>query len=79
VRKPVFIMGATRRARHHEPMSAAAVTTPLIYIDCDIPEGMTLSAWRRDRNERGLSMAPMSGVLRRVRRARRARRRSESQ
>ena len=23
------------------------MTTPLLYIDCDIPDGMTLHEWRR--------------------------------
>ncbi len=25
-------------------------TTTLIYVDCDIPDGMTLVEWRRDRD-----------------------------
>ena len=24
-----------------------AMTPPLLYIDCDVPEGMTLHEWRR--------------------------------
>jgi hypothetical protein len=27
-------------------MSSAAAT-PLIYVECDVPDGMTLSEWRR--------------------------------
>lgn len=57
-------------------MSAAAPSlSPLVYVDCDIPAGMTIRAWRESREPLDASLSPMSGVLRRVRRARRARRR----
>ena len=55
-------------------MSAAALTTPMIYIDCDVPEGQTLRDWRRARESAHPVVTPMSSVLRRVRRTRRARR-----
>lgn len=55
-------------------MSAAALTTPMIYVDCDVPEGQTLSDWRRARDAAHPTITPMSSVLRRVRRTRRARR-----
>ncbi|MEP6953289.1 MAG: hypothetical protein ABI950_04400 [Solirubrobacteraceae bacterium] len=55
-------------------MSAAALTTPMIYIDCDVPEGQTLRDWRRARKAAHPVGTPMSSVLRRVRRTRRARR-----
>ena len=54
-------------------MSAAALTTPMIYIDCDVPEGQTLRDWRRAREAAHPLVTPMSSVLRRVRRSRRAR------
>lgn len=59
-------------------MSTAAATfsSPLIYVECDIPEGMTLRSWRASHT--AATVTPMSGVLRRVRRARRARRRHAS-
>jgi hypothetical protein len=59
-------------------MSAHAATfSPFNYIECDIPEGMTLGSWRAARDERDAGMSPMSGVLRRMRRVRRARQRRE--
>ena len=54
-------------------MSAEALTTPMMYIDCDVPEGQTLRDWRRARDAAHPVMTPMSSVLRRVRRSRRAR------
>jgi hypothetical protein len=30
-------------------MPAAASSPPLVYVECDVPEGMTLDAWRRAR------------------------------
>jgi hypothetical protein len=56
--------------------SVALPATPLIYIECDIPAGMTVDAWRASRRTAGAEVSAMSGVLRRVRRARRARRRN---
>jgi hypothetical protein len=32
---------------------AWAAATPMVYVDCDIPDGMTLAEWRRRRHERG--------------------------
>jgi hypothetical protein len=60
-------------------MSSAAVSlSPVIYVECDVPAGMTLSEWRRRReHSRGEQVTWMSGVLRRVRRVRRARQRNE--
>lgn len=54
-------------------MSAAALTTPMIYIDCDVPEGQTLRDWRRARESAHPVLTPMSSVIRRVRRSRRTR------
>jgi hypothetical protein len=45
-----------------------------VYVDCDIPAGMTIRAWRASRQP-GDNVSRMSGVLRRIRRVRRARRR----
>ena len=28
-----------------------AAATPMVYMDCDIPDGMTLAEWRRNRRE----------------------------
>jgi hypothetical protein len=58
--------------------SAALPATPLIYIECDIPAGMTVDAWRASRRTPGAEVRAMSGVLRRLRRARRARRRNDA-
>jgi hypothetical protein len=30
---------------------AWAAATPMVYVDCDIPDGMTLTEWRRRRHE----------------------------
>ena len=30
---------------------AWAAATPMVYVDCDIPDGMTLAEWRRRRHE----------------------------
>jgi hypothetical protein len=61
-------------------MSSAALSlSPVIYVECDVPAGMTLTEWRRRRNESGGERVTwMSGVLRRVRRVRRARRHNEA-
>jgi hypothetical protein len=57
-------------------VSSLAAST-VLYIECDVPAGMTLREWRAERagatSQAGF--APMSGVLRRLRRVRRARRR----
>jgi hypothetical protein len=54
-------------------MSAAALSTPMIYVDCDVPAGQTLRDWRRGRDAAHPTVTPMSSVLRKVRRTRRAR------
>jgi hypothetical protein len=54
--------------------TAPSSLSPLVYIECDIPAGMTINAWRASRQPMDERVSPMSGVLRRVRRARRARR-----
>ena len=48
--------------------------SPLVYIECDIPPGMTMREWRTRRQPIDAGVSPMSSVVRRVRRARRARR-----
>ena len=30
---------------------AGPSATPMVYVDCDIPDGMTLAEWRRRRHE----------------------------
>jgi hypothetical protein len=42
--------------------SAALPAAPLVYVDCDIPEGLTINEWRRIRRE------PRSRAARRLRR-----------
>jgi hypothetical protein len=66
-------MGARIEASDAASMSSAALTTPMIYIDCDVPEGQTLRDWRRAREAAHPVVTPMSSVLRRVRRTRRLR------
>jgi hypothetical protein len=55
--------------------TAASSISPLVYIECDIPAGMTVQAWRASRAAGDERATLMSGVLRRIRRVRRARRR----
>ena len=56
-------------------MPANAAPTPLSYVECDIPAGMTLDDWRRARaHARGATGTPMGSILRRARRTQRARR-----
>ena len=54
-------------------MPAAAFCTPMIYVDCDVPEGQSLRDWRRARDAAHPTVTPMSSLLRKVRRTRRAR------
>jgi hypothetical protein len=53
--------------------TAASALSPMVYVECDIPAGMTIRDWRTSRQPVDASFSPMSGVVRRVRRARRAR------
>jgi hypothetical protein len=39
--------------------------TPMLYVDCDVPDGMTLAEWRRHRHEQD---APRRSARRTVRR-----------
>ena len=39
--------------------------TPMLYVDCDVPDGMTLAEWRRHRHEED---APRRSARRTVRR-----------
>jgi hypothetical protein len=43
-----FDVGA-RREDEAPVMPATAFSPPLVYVECDVPEGMTLVAWRRAR------------------------------
>jgi hypothetical protein len=45
---------------------SSTVITPLIYIECDVPEGMTLSEWGR-RNAVPRPRPALRGMTRRVR------------
>jgi hypothetical protein len=54
-------------------MPTTATTTaarPHVYVDCDLPEGMALSAWRRERAVRGEGRPPRRRMLRRAPRRR---------
>jgi len=46
-------------------------SSPLLYVQCDIPEGMTLAAWRTSRSPSAATVTPLSSVVRRARRVRR--------
>ena len=50
---------------------AWAAATPMVYVDCDIPDGMTLAEWRRRRHERDaprrVSRWTVRGLARRLR------------
>ncbi len=50
---------------------SSRVGTPLVYVECDVPEGVTLREWRREQADRSAGAAPVGPVLGRVRRARR--------
>ena len=39
----------TREAASIPVMAATAHSTPLVYVESDIPEGVTLAEWRRSR------------------------------
>jgi hypothetical protein len=50
--------------------SAAGSLSPVVYIECDVPAGMTLTEWRRRRDEERLArISRMGGMLRRLRRS----------
>ena len=34
-------------------------SSPLIYVECDVPEGMTLTEWRRSQREGRVRKAPL--------------------
>jgi hypothetical protein len=48
----------------------AAQPPPLLYVDCDVPEGLTLVEWRRRREGRRVRRSRVVRLLRRVRRVR---------
>jgi hypothetical protein len=33
-------------------MTSASAPTPMLYVDCDVPDGMTLREWRSQRHHR---------------------------
>jgi hypothetical protein len=51
-------------------MTATSAPTPMMYVECDIPEGMTLSAWRGHRHHAENAGSRRSGFARLVRRSR---------
>ena len=52
-------------------MTASSTPTPMMYVECDIPEGMTLSAWRSNRDQADADAgAQRNGFARLVRRSR---------
>ena len=52
------------------PMTATSAPTPMMYVECDIPEGMTLSAWRSHRHHAETTGSRRNGFARLVRRSR---------
>jgi|tagenome__1003787_1003787.scaffolds.fasta_scaffold16593323_2 hypothetical protein len=47
--------------------STAGSFSPVVYIECDVPAGMTLTEWRRRRDEERLTrVSRTGGVLRRL-------------
>jgi hypothetical protein len=51
-------------------MTATSAPTPMVYVDCDIPEGMTLSEWRSHRDQADGAGSWRHGFARLVRRGR---------
>ena len=51
-------------------MTATATPTPMLYVDCDVPEGMTLTEWRTHRRHAEDAGARRSAFARLVRRSR---------
>jgi len=51
-------------------MTSIASSTPMLYMDSDVPEGMTLTEWRSHRREADDAGARRSGLARLVRRSR---------
>jgi hypothetical protein len=51
-------------------MTATAAPTPMLYVDCDVPEGMTLSEWRSQRRQADEGSPRRTGLARFVRRGR---------
>jgi hypothetical protein len=51
-------------------MTSTAAPTPMLYVDCDVPEGMTLSEWRSHRRHAEDAGSRRSGLVRLVRRSR---------
>ena len=51
-------------------MTSTAAPTVLLYVECDIPEGQTLTAWRTDRERDRRAARAHRGPLARLRRGR---------
>jgi hypothetical protein len=51
-------------------MTATSAPTPMFYVECDVPEGMTLSQWRTDRHHAESAGSWRDGFARLVRRSR---------
>ena len=51
-------------------MTATSAPTLLVYVECDIPEGMTLSEWRSHRDHADGAGSRRQGFARLVRRSR---------
>jgi hypothetical protein len=41
-------------------------TPPLLYIECDVPDGVTLMEWRRVRSGRRAHGSPFAATVRRL-------------
>ena len=44
-------------------MTSTAAPTVLLYVECDIPEGQTLTAWRTDRDRERRAARTRRGPL----------------
>jgi hypothetical protein len=46
--------------------STAATVRPYVYVECDIPEGLTIKEWRRARHAEPAPRARLRRLARRV-------------
>jgi hypothetical protein len=51
-------------------MTSTAASTVLLYVECDIPDGQTLTAWRTERERERRAARARRGPLARLRRSR---------
>jgi hypothetical protein len=58
--------------------SAAHFASPVLYVECDVPDGMTLREWRSIRHQDATPHQPVGNLLRHVQRASRRRSRTSA-